>query len=134
MCVCVCIYKILSCTPFRLQFSDFFSKDLAHFLINIAASSLAILSQLNHASCTTVVLPASQTGLSHVPQLDGKTDATKVVGLYIPSVCPGERAVIGATSTLDFPSTDPSHVWLKYLRNSLRFSTRVLPSLESCPL
>lgn len=35
--------------------AHFFSRDLAHVLINITTASLAILSQSNHASCTTDV-------------------------------------------------------------------------------
>lgn len=47
--------------PLRLQLHrlTFFSRDLAQVLINIPAASLAILSQLNHASCTTDVSSSS---------------------------------------------------------------------------
>lgn len=53
----VCVYIPASSIPPQTAVApdDFFCRDLAHILINITTASLAILSQLNHASCTTDV-------------------------------------------------------------------------------
>lgn len=53
----VCVNHISQLHPPQTAVApaDFFSRDLTRVLINITTASLAILSQLNHASCKTDV-------------------------------------------------------------------------------